>query len=107
MEERRHPTRIRELRQARQWNQSQLAQLTGYTFTTVHRHETGTRSLDASAIDRYAKVFKITPAELFIDLDEWEQEQAAKQAEADAPILEAMESRTLPIDFMREALEPR
>lgn len=58
--------RIRELRERSRLTQEELGVLIGCDFTTVSRHESGARALDADAILKYARVFKCESYEIFI-----------------------------------------
>ena len=59
--------RLRELRSKAGLTQEHAAALIGYDISTLNRHENGNRGLDGSAIDRYAKLYKVSAYELFID----------------------------------------
>lgn len=65
----RHPNRLFELRNIRNLSQKEVAQLVGMTQPTVNRHENGNRSLDGFAIERYAKLYAVSPYEIFVERD--------------------------------------
>ena len=64
-----HPNRIRILREIAGLDQTELADRTGFKQATVSRHELGNRSLDGLAIERYSRLFGVTPYELFVRMD--------------------------------------
>ena len=61
--------RIRELRERSRLTQEELGKLTEYDYTTISRHESGDRALDAEAIKKYARVFKCETFEIFLNPD--------------------------------------
>jgi transcriptional regulator with XRE-family HTH domain len=67
----RHPNRLAELRDKRMLSQTEVAKLLGMTPATINRHERGNRSLDALAIERYARFYNVSPFELFVPADSY------------------------------------
>ena len=63
----RHPNRLKELREERGWTQIDVAERVGFPQPTYNRHERGNRGLDGTAIDRYARLFGVSPFALFVD----------------------------------------
>jgi DNA-binding XRE family transcriptional regulator len=65
------PNRLRELRE--HWlhlTLEELALLVGVDATTLSRHESGSRSLSAEMVERYARVFKKPSWEIFLSPDQ-------------------------------------
>ena len=58
--------RLRELRDRSRLTQEEVATLLGYDHTTVSRHESGDRALDAEDIKKYSRLFKCESYELFL-----------------------------------------
>ena len=58
--------RLRELREERKLTQAEVAVLTQKAQNTVSRHETSVLPLKADDIERYCKLYKVEPHELFI-----------------------------------------
>ena len=59
--------RLRELRDRSRLTQDEVSMITGYSITTISRHESGSRGLSQDAIDRYSKLYKVRSYELFVD----------------------------------------
>lgn len=59
--------RIRELRERSNLTQKELAKLLDLSAGAVTRHELGERALSASQVEAYARVFKVSTYELFLD----------------------------------------
>jgi len=58
--------RLRELRDRSRLTQEEVARLLDYDHTTVSRHESGDRALDAEDIKKYSRLFKCESYELFL-----------------------------------------
>lgn len=71
--------------------QAQVGKMTGVKHATVNRHENGNRGLDGFAIERYAKLFGVSPYELFVKPDH---EVEYDDGELTPPI-KIVETRTL------------
>jgi transcriptional regulator with XRE-family HTH domain len=63
------PNRIRELRKARGWRLEDLADKAGCGITYVHDLEQGKRELSYHWMKRFARAFKVQPADLLNDAD--------------------------------------
>mgnify|MGYP001589623395 CR=1 FL=1 len=57
--------RLKELREAKGLTQTDVALRLGTTQPTVDRHERGDRGLSGFAIEGYARLYGVAPAELF------------------------------------------
>ena len=57
--------RVRELREARQWSQPELARIANTTHATIHRLETGRRGMTEKWVRTFAGIFKVHPGEIF------------------------------------------
>lgn len=64
--------RVRVLREQSRLTQEELATLTGFSLSTVCKHEARSRGLTDQAIAAYAKVFKVKTYEIFVDPDQLE-----------------------------------
>lgn len=60
------PNRLKELREAKGVSQKELAHATGQSWTTVNRHERGSRRIRAHIMQLYARYFGVDPVELFV-----------------------------------------
>lgn len=60
-----YPNRLRILRTSRGMLQKEVGQRLGITEASVNRHENGNRSLGAFEIEQYARLYNVTPYELF------------------------------------------
>lgn len=58
--------RLRELRDRSRLTQEEVAKMLEYDHTTVSRHESGDRALDADDIKKYSRLFKCESYELFL-----------------------------------------
>ncbi len=58
--------RLRELREERKLTQVEVSTILNRQQNTVSRHESGALPLKAEDIERYCKLYKIEPHELFI-----------------------------------------
>lgn len=66
MAKERKRNRLRELRLERKLTQEEVAKLLDIDNTTVSKHETGLRGLSLEDIEKYARLYKVEPFELFI-----------------------------------------
>lgn len=57
--------RLRELRDRSRLTLQEVSILTGFTVSTISRHENGGRSLSEEAIIKYAGLYKVHTYELF------------------------------------------
>lgn len=57
--------RLRELRDRSRLTLQEVSILTGFTVSTISRHESGGRSLSEDAILKYAGLYKVHTYELF------------------------------------------
>ena len=57
--------RLRELRDRSRLTLQEVSLLTGFTVSTISRHENGGRSLSEDAILKYASLYKVHTYELF------------------------------------------
>lgn len=71
------------LRLAKGVSQVELANLLGVKQPTVNRHERGNRSLDALAIERYARFYNVSPYELFVETEHEVEYDTAPADDAD------------------------
>ena len=62
------PTRLREIREAAGINQPQLAERLGVSQQTLSTYERGTRELPMDVLGTLCRIFRISPAEIWIDL---------------------------------------
>jgi transcriptional regulator with XRE-family HTH domain len=65
------PNRLREQRERSRLTVSEVARFLDVSIATVSRHETSNRGLTRNMIEKYAGLYKVTSAELFIDLPEY------------------------------------
>lgn len=59
-------TNIRKLRERSRLTLEELAVLTGLDPTTVSKHQNANRGIDEDALKRYARVFKCSSYEIFV-----------------------------------------
>lgn len=59
--------RLKFLRERSRLTQQEVAKLLDMDFTTVSKHESGTRGLAESEIAQYAKLYKVSSYELFFE----------------------------------------
>lgn len=59
--------RLRELRETCKLTQQEVAKLLDIDYTTVSRHESGSRGLSPEDVQKYARLYKVESYELFID----------------------------------------
>ena len=64
------PNRLREQREKSRLSQSEVAKMLDISVATVSRHEGQNRGLTRIMVDAYAKLYKVSAAELFVDLPE-------------------------------------
>jgi transcriptional regulator with XRE-family HTH domain len=57
--------RLRELRDRSRLTLQEVSILTGFTVSTISRHENGGRSLSEEAIIKYANLYKVHTYEIF------------------------------------------
>ena len=57
--------RLRELRDRSRLTLQEVSILTGFTVSTISRHENGGRSLSEEAIIKYANLYKVRTYEIF------------------------------------------
>lgn len=57
--------KLRELRDRSRLTLQEVSLLTGFTVSTISRHESGGRSLSEEAIIKYANLYKVHTYELF------------------------------------------
>jgi len=60
--------RLREQRRRSRLSQDDVARLLGISVAAVSRHESGHHGLSRAFVIRYAKLFKVTAAELYVEL---------------------------------------
>lgn len=58
--------RLRQQREKSRLTQKEVAKLLDVDFTTVSKHESGTRGLTSAEIAKYAALYKVQSHELFI-----------------------------------------
>lgn len=68
--------RLRELRDRSRLTLEEVSILTGFSVTTISRHENRGRSLSEEAIAKYAALYKVPSHQLFMDplVEEGEEE---------------------------------
>jgi transcriptional regulator with XRE-family HTH domain len=64
--------RLKEQRELSRLSQSEVAKMLDISVATVSRHEGQNRGLTRPMVDAYAKLYKVSAAELFVDLPEEE-----------------------------------
>lgn len=64
------PNRLLEQRDRSRLSQSEVAKILDVSIATVSRHESQNRGLTRDMIDKYAQLYKVSAAELFIELPE-------------------------------------
>lgn len=57
--------KLKELREKVRLTQTEVAKLLDVHFSTVAKHENGDRGLTGTEIDKYAKLYKVQPHEIF------------------------------------------
>ena len=62
--------RLREFRDRSRLTLEEVSILTGFSVTTISRHENGSRSLSEEAILKYANLYKVHTYEIFRQLEE-------------------------------------
>lgn len=63
------PNRLREFRDRSRLTLEEVSILTGFSVTTISRHESGSRSLSEEAIIKYANLYKVHTYEIYRQLD--------------------------------------
>ena len=58
--------RLKELRDRSRLTLQEVSILTGFSVPAISRHESGSRSLSAEAITKYAALYKVQTHELFM-----------------------------------------
>lgn len=58
--------RLKELRNRSRLTLEEVGLITGFSVTTISRHENGGRSLSEEAIAKYAALYKVPTHQLFI-----------------------------------------
>lgn len=71
--------RLKFLREERKLTQAEVAKIIDLTHTAVSRHETSNRGLTLELVDAYARLYKVSSAEIFVELP-----KAEAEAESDA-----------------------
>lgn len=61
--------RLRELRDRSRLTLEEVSMITGYTVSTISRHENCGRSLSEEAVLKYAQLYKVQTHELFLELE--------------------------------------
>lgn len=61
--------RLRELRNRSRLTLEEVSILTGFSVTTISRHESGGRSLSEEAIIKYAALYKVHTYQIFEELE--------------------------------------
>ena len=64
-----YPNKLKEQRQRSRLSQAEVAKMLDITVAAVSRHENGNRQLSRDLATQYARLYKISAAELFVDLD--------------------------------------
>lgn len=72
MEERIQPNRLAEQRIRSRLTQAEVAKQLGITKSAVQKHEAGIRIPTRAVLEAYAKLFKVSTIELFLDIPEQE-----------------------------------
>ncbi|KKL85476.1 hypothetical protein LCGC14_1954320 [marine sediment metagenome] len=62
-----HPNRLSALRDRSRLTQAEVAKLLDIDETTVARHESGTRKLPHEMVEKYAKLYKVSSYELYLE----------------------------------------
>lgn len=70
--------RLRELRETCKLTQQEVAKLLDIDYTTVSRHESGSRGLSPEDVQKYARLYKVESYELFIDPKNLQEEDEAE-----------------------------
>ena len=70
--------RLRELRETCKLTQQEVAKLLDIDYTTVSRHESGSRGLSPEDVQKYARLYKVESYELFIDPKNLQEEGEAE-----------------------------
>ncbi len=61
------PNRLQVLREARSLTQKEVAKILGMNHSTVSRHESHDRNIEPKEIEAYARLFKVSSYELFLE----------------------------------------
>lgn len=61
------PNRLKELRDRSRLTLEEVSMITGFAVPTISRHESGGRSLNEEAIQKYASLYKVPTHQLFIN----------------------------------------
>jgi transcriptional regulator with XRE-family HTH domain len=69
------PNRLKTLRERSRLSQTEVAKLLDISLSTVCRHENSSRGLQKEVLIGYAKLYKVTSAEVFVDLDTLQEEE--------------------------------
>lgn len=63
------PNRLKELRDRSRLTLEEVSILTGFSVSTISRHENGGRSLSEEAVFKYSALYKVQSYELFLRLE--------------------------------------
>lgn len=75
------PNRLKTLRERSRLSQTEVAKFLGISLSTVCRHENSSRGLQKDVLIAYAGLYKVTSAEIFIDLDTMPEESEEEAEE--------------------------
>lgn len=59
--------RLKELRDRSRLTLEEVSMITGYSVTTISRHESGGRSLSEEAVQKYSSLYKVPTHQLFMN----------------------------------------
>lgn len=62
------PNRLKEQRERSRLSQSEVAKFLDVSVATVSRHESRNHGLTRELVDKYARLFKVSPAEIYVEL---------------------------------------
>ena len=64
------PNRLALLRERSKLSQSEVSKMLEMSVSTISRHENSSRGLTRDVLIKYARLYKVTSAEIFIELEE-------------------------------------
>jgi len=75
-----HENRLRELRLSKGWNQQRIADRIGVSQVMCSKYENGLVPLPGHLISALARIFEVTPKELFVEITPAEKTSARETA---------------------------
>ncbi len=72
------PNRLKEQREKSRLSQTEVAKMLDISVATVSRHEGQNRGLTRAMIEKYAQLYKVSAAELYVELPDEDGDEPAE-----------------------------